>query len=432
MPDLVEKFGAAVGRQIAPNPAAARAMLLAAYRAKGAQLALLPAKELSPARQQIARLSMDAMLAPLTHPSRAALVNIFLPCELLQAFGLHPLFAEALACYLTGAGAEKGFIAAAESAGIPATYCSYHKALLGAGLSGVLPKPLFAACSSLACDANNLTFRRLAQHYGVPQFYLEVPYARDEAAVREVAEGLRGFAAFLARVTRRPLDPAALRAAVARSGRTLALLQKAQLAKAGRVLQTDITSEFYEVFVTHTLLGTPGAERYAQMLLNDLTAAPRAGAGGPANLLWVHAIPYSQPPVRALLNHSAHARLVACDMNLDTLPLAEQMDPDRPFESMARRLVYNSFNGGCEHRIARARAYCAPLGVDGAVYFNHWGCKQTQGGAQLFRAALEADGVPVLLLDGDGCDRANTSDGQTATRLGAFVEQLQAKKGARV
>lgn len=137
------------------------------------------------------------MIAPLAHPQRAALVNIFMPCELLHAFHLLPMFAEATACYLNGAAAERGFIHYAESAGISPTLCSYHKALLGMGLSGTAGKPLFTACTSIACDANNLTFRRLAQHYGIPHFYLDVPYDHDEYAVAEVSDRLREFAAFL-------------------------------------------------------------------------------------------------------------------------------------------------------------------------------------------------------------------------------------------
>ena len=148
------------------------------------------------------------MIAPLAHPQRAALVNIFMPCELLHAFHLLPMFAEATACYLNGAAAERGFIHYAESAGISPTLCSYHKALLGMGLSGTAGKPLFTACTSIACDANNLTFRRLAQHYGIPHFYLDVPYDHDEYAVAEVSDRLREFAAFLEDATHQKLDKA--------------------------------------------------------------------------------------------------------------------------------------------------------------------------------------------------------------------------------
>lgn len=182
MPNIVDRFGQLVDDAI-PKPELARQLLLLGYRAKDVQLLLAPEKELTPARQYAAQIAMDAMIAPLAHPQRAALVNIFMPCELLHAFHLLPMFAEATACYLNGAAAERGFIHYAESAGISPTLCSYHKALLGMGLSGTAGKPLFTACTSIACDANNLTFRRLAQHYGIPHFYLDVPYDHDEYAV---------------------------------------------------------------------------------------------------------------------------------------------------------------------------------------------------------------------------------------------------------
>ncbi len=297
MPNIVDRFGQLVDDAI-PKPELARQLLLLGYRAKDVQLLLAPEKELTPARQYAAQIAMDAMIAPLAHPQRAALVNIFMPCELLHAFHLLPMFAEATACYLNGAAAERGFIHYAESAGISPTLCSYHKALLGMGLSGTAGKPLFTACTSIACDANNLTFRRLAQHYGIPHFYLDVPYDHDEYAVAEVSDRLREFAAFLEDVTHQKLDEAALQQAVAHSGRALELCRMQQ--------------------------------------------------------------------------------------------------------------------------------------IDGVVYFCQWGCKQTMGAAQLFKSALEAEGYPVLLLDGDGCDRANTMDGQTATRLDAFLEMLHSKQEALV
>ena len=269
MPNIVDRFGQLVDDAI-PKPELARQLLLLGYRAKDVQLLLAPEKELTPARQYAAQIAMDAMIAPLAHPQRAALVNIFMPCELLHAFHLLPMFAEATACYLNGAAAERGFIHYAESAGISPTLCSYHKALLGMGLSGTAGKPLFTACTSIACDANNLTFRRLAQHYGIPHFYLDVPYGHDEYAVAEVSDRLREFAAFLEDATHQKLDEAALQQAVAHSSRTLELLQQAQAAKAGRNLHNDVTSEFYEVFVTHTMLGTPQAEQYARKLLADI------------------------------------------------------------------------------------------------------------------------------------------------------------------
>lgn len=66
--------------------------------------------------------------------------------------------------------------------------------------------------------------------------------------------------------------------------------------------------------------------------------------------------------------------------------------------------------------------------ADGAVWFGHWGCKHTLGAAQLAKKKFEEARIPMLLLDGDGCDRSHGGEGQTSTRLGAFLEMLGAEE----
>ena len=103
-------------------------------------------------------------------------------------------------------------------------------------------------------------------------------------------------------------------------------------------------------------------------------------------------------------------------------------DPARPYEAMARRLVWSSFNGPARRRISRAMEVARQVGADGAVWFCHWGCKHTLGGAHLGKRFFEEAGLPTLLLDGDSCDRAFGGEGQAATRTEAFLELLQARR----
>ena len=42
----------------------------------------------------------------------------------------------------------------------------------------------------------------------------------------------------------------------------------------------------------------------------------------------------------------------------------------------------------------------------------------------LAKKKFEEAGLPLLILDGDGCDRSHGGEGQTSTRLGAFLEML--------
>lgn len=420
--DLVSRFGRLIDDRIEQHPVAARRLLLAGYYAKRLQLKHFPLSGLSPARNDLAITSMNAVIDPLRHPESAALVSIFTPCELLQCFGIHPMLAEAMASYINGAKAESGFITYAQNVGIPETFCSYHKVLLGGILSDVIPKPRFIFHTSLVCDANCLTFRKAAEHWQIPQFFLDIPYDQTEEAVAYVEMQLREFASFLEEEMGQPLDEEALCARVASSGRSLAALERSQHAKKDKYLSNDLTDEMYEVFANHVLLGMPEVERFANQLEQDLD---KAGPSKGVRLLWMHVIPYYQPDLRTLLNFSDRCQIVACDMNYDAFC---ETDPSQPFTSMARRLVQDSFNGPADRRIEKSLAMCRDLDVDGVVYFCHWGCKQTLSAAQNAKQKLEASGYPTLILDGDGCDANNTSNGQIMTRMEAFLEMLEERK----
>ena len=74
--------------------------------------------------------------------------------------------------------------------------------------------------------------------------------------------------------------------------------------------------------------------------------------------------------------------------------------------------------------VEEAKELADTVGADGTVLFAHWGCKNTIGASSLIKRSLEWEGLPTMVLDGDGCNPANASDGQISTRLQAFVEML--------
>lgn len=421
MADIITTFGEMICRETPAHPQRARRIFVAGLRAFGLGLRAKPDPALPPSRQYIAALCNRAVTGTLAHPERSALTSVFLPCELLHCFGIRPMCAEVFSAFVNGARAEKVFVEMAEASGVPETYCSYHKVLMGGALSGVLPRPGFIVNTSLACDANNLTFRALAEQYRIPQFYVDVPSRREEESVRYVADQLRELTSFLEQQTGRTLDEALLRKTLDRSRRTIENFRACMPYRRERYLATDLTSEMYEIFTTHIALGAPEAERYSELLLRDFRSAPPARG---TRLVWVHTIPQWQDPLRALFNHNENYQVIACDFNHESLL---DMDPEQPYESMARRLVYSAYGGSAQIRAENARALARELKADGAVCFCHWGCKQTMGSSVLLQSALEADGIPTLILNGDGCDRANSSDGQVATRMNAFLEMLEGR-----
>ena len=143
MPNIVEQFGKYINKITPEHPERARALLLASYRAYGLKLRLAPTRELPPSRQFSAQYVNKTVQTMLSHPERAALVSVLMPCELLETMSVTPMCAELYSCFINGAYAESAFAEAAEAEGIAESYCSYHKILLGSAYAGVLPAPKF-------------------------------------------------------------------------------------------------------------------------------------------------------------------------------------------------------------------------------------------------------------------------------------------------
>ena len=99
-----------------------------------------------------------------------------------------------------------------------------------------------------------------------------------------------------------------------------------------------------------------------------------------------------------------------------------------PYEAMAEKMVNCIYNGNLDQRIEMAQKLARETAADGGILFAHWGCKGTIGASSLIKSSLEASGLPTMILDGDGCNPANTSDGQVSTRLQAFMEMLEEGK----
>ena len=415
---IVDVFGAYVEKLCDTDLRRARWLLKTGWEAQNLKYKLLPDRRLIPADRYLAGIMMDAMLKPLKVPERSAIISVFTPCEMLQEVGLNPYNVEGFSCYLSASRVERTFLQQAENAGISETLCSYHKTFLGAAGKGLLPKPNCIVCTNVMCDANLLTFRALAELYHVPLFSIDVPLQQTEDNVRYVAEQMRSLAAFLETCTGRRIEEEALKERLRRSKRTLEKFREFQRARADRYIPTDLVSPLYCGMTNNILLGTPQEETYVDMLLRDVKSAPPKRG---KRIYWMHTIPFWSDAVKKELLFSENAQIVGCELSQACEP---DFDPEKPYEAMAARLVYHALNGSVTRRIEAGIRHAKETDADGVVWFDHWGCKHTMGAAQLAKKKFEEQGLPLLILDGDGCNRSHGGEGQTATRLGAFLEML--------
>lgn len=421
---VVKTFGHYVEKWSDTDPKRARKLLRTGWEAQLLKLKLMPEKQLFPSDQYAAKMMMQTMLKPLRHPENSAVVSIFTPCEMLHEAGLHPYNVEAFSCFLNGSQAERAFLQQAENEGLSETLCSYHKTFIGAADKGVMPKPRCIVYTNLACDANLLTFSRLAEKFQVPVFAIDVPFNTNEDSVAYVEEQLIRLKSFLSEVSGKDIDEDRLKERIRRSGRTLENYRKFQRERADKYVPADLVTPLYSGMTNNILLGTEEEESYTEMLLRDIQKAePSRGK----RIYWMHTIPFWSEAVKKELYFNENAQIVGCEL---AQTFDGTLDPKRPYEAMAKRLVYHALNGSALRRIQNGIRCAKEAGADGAVWFNHWGCKHTLGIAQLAKKKFEEEGLPLLILDGDGCDRSHGGEGQTATRLGAFLEMLGGETNA--
>lgn len=361
---------------------------------------------------------MNNIIQALAKPENAAMVSIFVPGELLTAAGLTPYSVEALSCFMAGTKCEQTFLKQTEKEGFPETMCSYHRVFLGAALNGIVPKPKCMVYTNLACDGNMMTFPYLKERYEIPSFYIDVPYEKNYDSVMYVAKQLRELKSFLQDVTGREITEESVKKAVDKSKIASNNYYRQLHLRKGHDIASTLTNELYALFMCHLLAGTDESVRYTQLLRDDVRRAP---AGDGFHVLWMHTMPFLQDAVKDVFNYSDTIHISASDFIADGF---RSMESDDPYEALAEKMVYCIYNGSVNQRIEEAKELANTVGADGAVLFAHWGCKNTIGASSLIKRSLEREGLPTMVLDGDGCNPANASDGQISTRLQAFVEML--------
>jgi benzoyl-CoA reductase/2-hydroxyglutaryl-CoA dehydratase subunit BcrC/BadD/HgdB len=419
--NAAEIFGNIVNKNYSAHPRFTRSIIRLGFSAQQYLLKRRPDGRLLPSQQYLTQISMESILGALRDPKNSALVNIFTPCEPLHAFGLHPLCAEGFSSYLTGGHSEKGFLEYAEQAGVPDTFCSYHKAMIGAAESGVLPRPRLMITTSTVCDANISSFRRIARHYKLNEFVIDVPYRESSDAVFYVAGQLRRMTEYMEDSLHRKMDGEKFARAVQNTNESLKNYRLFLDELETKNFPTSVSLQMFNLLPTHILMGSEQARRFFEMQLKDIKSCVPSGA---KRILWSHVLPYYMEPLKKVFDFSSAYQLLICDLTFDAM---EDIDPCDPYAGMARRLIRNTMNGEFIRKTDSVLQMSKKLHADGAVLFCHWGCRQSSGGVFLLKHALESAGVPALLLDGDACDRRNSQTGQTETRLQAFLEILEKK-----
>ena len=389
------------------------------FQANCLRTAMLPNKRIAKGYQKLEDMMMRFVARSLSHEKSYIWGNIFAPCEIFDSMGLNMLSIECLSCYLSGFHLEEYFIDYAQSLGLAPTLCSYHKTFVGSVASGVVTAPAFAVSTSLTCDGNLNTFRYLQKKTGVPFVLLDVPYGMDEATVAYLAGQLEDMVRAVEVQLGCKCDLNKLKISLDIENQTRRELLKLYQNMSRYYYPGEVIDQLYMMMGVHLMMGTPEFLALVQLMNQEIVTCP-AFTG--KKILWVHLLPFYQETLQAYFNCNDDYQLMASDIVFDSL---DELDPDKPFESLARKLIRNVYNGTYDHKAETIRRMAEKSGADAVIHFCHWGCKQADGGSAILKEEMKKHGIPMLILDGDGIDRRNSHDGQIKTRLEAFLEMMQ-------
>ncbi len=355
--------------------------------------------------------------------------SAFVPTELVYGLGGVPFLPEAAAGLAAGFGLAEPGLAACESLWYAPDLCSFHRAGLGAFALRLAPEPAAVVVASHLCDGGKRTLFDISQRAGCPFHVLDVPYVQSDRAERRLARQIECVAeALVDAIPGTSLD--GLAAAIEASNAALDEYRRiCELRRAAPAPWRGSEALNYVLLFLWSW-GSPGLPAFYRRLREHLEEVVARG-GHPIpderhRLLWLNLRPYYGTRLFRFLEDESRASIAFEEYSYAYWPA---LDPGDPFASLARRMTSNFGWGPIERRLEAIMRMAGDYRVSGVVQFAQWGCRQSNGAAAILSDALKRKGIPFLNLDGDGVDSRNAREAQALTRLGAFLELLETRKG---
>lgn len=357
--------------------------------------------------------------------NRVAWCGITAPFDLLNAMGVTSCFVEFIGAMLASTGVVGSFLEETDHIGYSPDACSYHRAVTGATLKGLMPVPEILIGTTNPCSGGLAVIEHLAYHFKKPIFVLHIPQDETDAGVRFLAGQLREMVDFVTRATGITLDRDRLDAAVENTNRAREIMSATyELAKS---VPSPVTSRDLGNFgiVMALFLGTEAAVKIAEAYRDEFSKRVEKKTAGMSGekyrILWIQNRVQFKHPLEALLSDEYGASIVVDELNDITW---DPVDPRDPYAGIARRSISIPFNGTMERRVDHLKKLAREYRVHGAINPCNWGCRQGTGARGLIEEGLREIGVPVLNLEVDCVDSRKFTEGQFRTRIEAFVEMM--------
>lgn len=363
------------------------------------------------------------------------------PAELLRAFGFEVYFPENHGALLGATRTAGDHIPATVKLGYNGDVCSYLTADIGAYLEGQtplakhyglerIPRPDLIVYCTNQCREVQEWFGFFAREFHVPIAGVHPPRYIDDISKDDIANISAQFHALI------PIceQVSGVKFDIDRFRETVRLSREAAVLWRG-VLETAKASpaplSFFDGCIHMgpivVMRGTQYAVDFYKALLSELNGNVAKGVGvvtkEKARIYWDGMPIWGKLRPMSTLLHSAGAVVVASTYCNSWI--FDQIDERDPFESTARAYGEIFINRSDLAKTKILAGLLKEFRIDGVIFHDARTCFNNSNARFGMPQRLRAEtGIPSLTIEGDLCDLRFYSEGQTTTKIEAFLEQL--------
>ncbi len=381
------------------------------------------------ANKILTAMSLEQAAQAYRQQEKVVWTTAFFPSEMIYLFDLVPFAPEVAAGAAASFELGPELLNEAESIGLSSDSCSFHRCAAAGAKLDYFPLPQYLTASSHLCDGASRLFQFMAEKYNRPLYLLDIPARNNDRSVRYVASQLEQIASNLERQSRQRLTPERIRKIFTSANESRQYqLTTNQIRQSGSLAISGEEGLGY-AYLLFLGSGHPQTVRVWKTLAEELNdhSKENINQDSPAErnqirLIWLHLRPYHSSELISYLEKELNAAIVMEEVNLVYWP---PLDPEKPFESLARKILANPGLGPLDRRLASITEMVGDYNAQGVIHFSHWGCRQSVGGTLLLKKHLKKKQIPFLNLDGDCVDGSSFPWGQAQTRVDSFFEMIK-------
>lgn len=356
----------------------------------------------------------------------------FVPSEILFALDIIPFPPESIISMFANSHLTDDILKVAEDHNYSRDTCSFLRGVVGASIDDYMPIPDFFIATSLYCHSSTQVFYTLSRKYNRPFYYIDAPLDYDRRyAIDYVAKQIKDIMQEMARHSNREYNVDKLKQAIEYSNQARNYYVKVNnLRKSKPAPMLGGEAIDYAIMLAHTF-GSKDMVDICRSLYEELRERVDKKKGSldeeKYRILWRQLRPYYTIAPLDYLERIHKAAIVFEEANF---VYWEEMEPDEPFISLAKKLLSNYGFGAFQRWLNFTHSFVSDYSVDGIIEFAQWGCRYLSANTQIVKEEVIRDkNVPLLVIDGDCIDRRDYSDAQIKTRIDAFIEILDRRKG---